>query len=66
MLKRDDTFTGTATRAARRGLLLEGLMFSCDQARRTHEFLRGSGRLSITSYVHERCLYYCVNGVVQR
>jgi hypothetical protein len=29
-----------------------------------HKDLRGSGRQSVTLYVHERCMHYCVYGVV--
>jgi hypothetical protein len=60
-----EAFTGTATRVARCGLLLEGLMFSYDQVRCTQEFLRGSCRLSVIPYVHGRYLYCCVCGAVQ-
>jgi hypothetical protein len=56
MLKRDDIFIGTTTRAARCGSLLEGLDLSSsremDQARWTPKFLRGSVHRSVTPYVH--------------
>jgi hypothetical protein len=52
MSKRDDTFTGTATRAVHYGSLLEALGLSYAQARWTHKFLSGSGHRSVTPYVH--------------
>jgi hypothetical protein len=69
MLKHDDTFIGTATRASYCGLLLEGLDLSSsremDQARWTPKFLRGSVHQSVTPYIHGRYLYCCVYDVVQ-
>jgi hypothetical protein len=64
--KRDDTFTGTATRVARCASLLEGLGLLSSQlmgqARWTRGFLHGSGRRSIAPYVHERsCIAVWVN-----
>jgi hypothetical protein len=52
MSKRDDTSTGTATRAARCGSLLEGLGFPYAQARWTQGFLSGSGRWSVKPNIH--------------
>jgi hypothetical protein len=52
MSKHDDTFTGTTTRAACYGSLLEGLRLSYAQARWTQGFLSGSGHRSVKSYVH--------------
>jgi hypothetical protein len=56
VLKRDDTFTDTATRAACCGLLFEGLClsysYSIEQARWTQGFLTDSGHRSVKPYVH--------------
>jgi hypothetical protein len=60
MSKRDDTFTGTATRVARCGSLLEGLRLSYAQARWTQEFLSGLGCRSIKPYIHWYCIVVCV------
>jgi hypothetical protein len=52
ILKRDDTSTGAATRAACCGSLLEGLRLLYAQARWTQGFLSGSGRRGVKSYIH--------------
>jgi hypothetical protein len=58
--KRDDTSTGTATRAAQYGSLLEGLGFSYAQTRWTKGFLSGSGHQSVKPYVHWWFIAMCV------
>jgi hypothetical protein len=59
-----DTSTGTATRAARCGSLLEGLRLSTlkQDGHGGHEDLRGSGRRSVIPYVHGEscCIAVCV------
>jgi hypothetical protein len=59
MSMRDDTSTGTTTRAARYGSLLVGLRFSYAQARWTQGFLSGSGHRSVKPYVHWCCITVC-------
>jgi hypothetical protein len=60
MSKRDDSSTGTATRAARCGLLLVELGFSYAQARWTQGFLSGSGRPPERKTLRPLMLYCCV------
>jgi hypothetical protein len=57
-----DTSTGTATRAARCGSLLERLRLSTlkQDGHSGHEDLRGSGRRSVIPYVHGDVVLLCV------
>jgi hypothetical protein len=57
-----DTSTGAATRAARCGSFIGGVVVSWSLAmdeRGGHEDLRGSSRRSVIPYVHERTELYC-------
>jgi hypothetical protein len=60
----NDTSTGTATSAAHCGLMIRGAKSrswsQLKHARWTQEFLRGSGHLSVTPYIHGGCIAMCV------